>query len=81
MDGAGRGMVQALFDRLCERAGMARIEWGGESLRTGYVVTALAQGATVPRIMATTRHVSPASIERHGPSSARGRDVAREVLS
>lgn len=81
VDGAGRGMVQALFDRLCERAGMARIEWGCESLRTGYVVTALAQGATVPRIMAKTRHASPASIERHGPSTARGRDVAREVLS
>jgi hypothetical protein len=81
VDGAGRGMVQTLFDRLCERAGMARIEWGSESLRTGYVVTALAQGATTSEILAKTRYVSPASIERHGPSTAPGRDVAREVLS
>ena len=80
-DGTGRGMDQVLFDRLCERAGMARVHWGSSSLRKGYVATALAEGATAPQIMGKTRQVSPASIEKHGPSAARVRGVVREVLS
>jgi integrase len=81
-DGVGRGMVDAMLARLCARAGLTRVEWGSHSMRNGYVVTALEDGATGPQIMAKTRHASPDQIANYARSDGRrGRGVARRVLA
>lgn len=79
---SGRGMVKWTLDRLCDRAGLVRPDWGSHSMRSGYISTGLTEGATDVKLMAKTRHTSPDTVNSYAQADkARGQRAARKVLS
>ncbi len=58
-------MVKYNLAAACRRAGLGSAEYGGHSLRSGFVTTAAAQGKAISDIMRQTGHRSLAQVQRY----------------
>jgi integrase len=58
-------MVKYALASACRRAGLGSAEYGGHSLRSGFVTQAAAQGKAIADIMRQTGHRSLAQVQRY----------------